>query len=874
MTALARIALLIVALASTALHAQDLPTITITFERGSVWQMLNTLSRDYKLKIAYDSRAFRKLESGPFAFVNAVPEDVLAAIMAPHGYRPERVARVWVLVEAEKTSVVPTSVKAEVEFSGRVVDDYTGEGLPGSTLRLLSGGRAFGSGPEGYFHLIDIPFDTSLVVVSYLGYHSLCVPAAQSAGNTIRLKRNLAALPPAIVTAEPSLLLSGVGNSAIALDAIVARTMAGTGEPDIMRAVQMLSGVSATTDSGSGLEIRGSSESMSLTTLDGFTIYHTDHFFGNVSAVNPDFVRNAVVYKGPVPADKGGAAAGLLELSGRTGNRYREQVKAGLSALSGHLTLSLPFKNNKGAFVFSGRRSYTDLLPGVVYRQLFGRTFSAGVPLSDPEDTSLAENRFRYADAAFRVHFEASERKQISFTVLTGNDKLGLKYDSPTSLPGFRFIYDEESEWGHTGAGFAMTDKLNNGDLSYLGVFGSRFQSFAGARNLRENLWFGYTDTLFSRQTNRISDVGARWNYIRNRASVAWNVGAEIKRVEVSYRSFLPDNLAAEATDNLSGIAALFFQRDHSLTPKTNLTAGGRAETNDFGFLYPAGHLALRHELSDHLSLTAEVGRQNMFVQRLTRQTIGLSEPVLWQIADGQTALVTRSDQVAMGLKWDHEKFSFLAEVYSRWLFDVNVHRSTLPVVSARVDLPSILHGDAQAIGLDLMYTYGHSGHRAIISSSLGISMMSLPDLQPETFYAASNQTVQIKGLYAYKWRLWEPAFTAIAGYGRPYTPYLGSYTLPLINGGARQIDVFGRTNSDFLPVYLRLDFLLTRSFDFEKFSGSVGVNVYNVLDRANVRDVRYFAVGNPDEPERHQVVTNNTGMPGRMMSLILTIEL
>lgn len=853
--------------------------ITGNFPEASVWSLLKTVSKDYGVKVAYDSREFRRITSGPFTFVDSSVDDVLDRILAPHGYRTEKVASVRVVVPIEVVPEPQKVILSEVTFSGRVVDARSGEGLPGATVRILADNRAFGTGPEGYFEIKGVPFDTSAVSVSFIGHSSKLIRPVQSPKDgvfVIRLSPNPAALPMAIVTAEPFLLLTRNEGPYVTMDGMLARSMAGTGEPDVMRAVQMNSGVSATSESGSGVEIRGSSEFLSVTVLDGFALYHTDHFFGNVGSVNPDFVRSIRLFKGPVPVTHGGTAAGLVELTGRDGNRYREQLKMGINTLSGHLTLSLPSKNNKGAFVFSGRRSFTDLLPTGIFKQMFGTTFNAGVPSVSGRSSVSGELQpeFGYHDAAFRFHFEATERKQFSFTVLTGRDRLALNYAEPLEFPGFKFSYNDESNWGNTGASFKMTDKFSLGAISEFSVFASGFNSSAKATDLRENLWFGGVDTLFSHQTNRIMDAGCRWKLYWNTSRSQWNVGAEAKSVSVRYRSFLPNNLAEEATDQNTVLSGCFGQVQFFPFEKTEFTAGVRADVLGSEKVHPAANLSFRQNIGNDYFATIEYGRQFMFVQRLTRQDISQNAPVLWQISDNQTVLATRSDQWVVGIHREKEKFNFSAEAYYRLLEDVNVHRSAFQIINQTKELPAILHGSGRAAGMDVMYSYGSAGHRAIVSASAGISLLRLPEVGADYFYADAHQFGQFKLLYGYKWKLWDFSATWVYGTGRPFTPLLGSYTIPLVNGSERIINVFGNINSGFLPAYHRADVMVSRNFDFESFSGAIGFNVYNAYNRRNVRDIRYFALGNPNNPGNYQLTSNQIGMLGRLVGIIITIEL
>ena len=65
-------------------------------------------------------------------------------------------------------------------------------------------------------------------------------------------------------------------------------------------------GVSGTNESSSGLYVRGGTPDQNLVLLDGFTVYHVDHFYGFFSAFNSGALKDIQLFKGGFPAEYGG----------------------------------------------------------------------------------------------------------------------------------------------------------------------------------------------------------------------------------------------------------------------------------------------------------------------------------------------------------------------------------------------------------------------------------------------------------------------------------------------------------------------------------------------------------------------------------------
>jgi len=74
------------------------------------------------------------------------------------------------------------------------------------------------------------------------------------------------------------------------------------GEPDVVRVVQLLAGVSARNDYNSGLNVRGGSADQNLVLLDGIPIYNPFHMGGIFSTFMDATVGGIELRTGAFPA--------------------------------------------------------------------------------------------------------------------------------------------------------------------------------------------------------------------------------------------------------------------------------------------------------------------------------------------------------------------------------------------------------------------------------------------------------------------------------------------------------------------------------------------------------------------------------------------
>ena len=144
-------------------------------------------------------------------------------------------------------------------------------------------------------------------------------------------------------------------------------TIPNLGEKDIFRALQLIPGVSGTNESIL-LYIRILNQNLVL--LDGFTVYHVDHFYGFFSAFNSDVIKDIQLFKGGFPAEYGGRISSVMDLTGKTGNSNKFSLSGSLNLLSANATVEIPV-GKKANLLISGRRSYTDILKSGLYNNIF-----------------------------------------------------------------------------------------------------------------------------------------------------------------------------------------------------------------------------------------------------------------------------------------------------------------------------------------------------------------------------------------------------------------------------------------------------------------------------------------------------------------------
>ncbi len=255
-----------------------------------------------------------------------------------------------------------------VTLSGTVKDDSNGETLFGVYIllsdtvhhKVVDGGITNQAG----FYSITVPAGTYEVTASYMSFreHKQVLDLRKSQRLDFDLVPDAILGEEVVITGERTnrnVESADVGRMEMKIETIKALP-ALMGEADIIRSIQLLPGVQSGGEGNSGYYVRGGGTDQNLIMLDEATIYNSGHLFGFFSIFNADAVKNIEMIKSGMPANYGGRAASILNVTQKEGNMKRYEVDGGIGLIFSHLTVQGPFKKEKASFLISARRTYAD----------------------------------------------------------------------------------------------------------------------------------------------------------------------------------------------------------------------------------------------------------------------------------------------------------------------------------------------------------------------------------------------------------------------------------------------------------------------------------------------------------------------------------
>lgn len=185
------------------------------------------------------------------------------------------------------------------------------------------------------------------------------------------------------------------------------------GEPDVLRVVLTLPGVTSASEGSTGLNVRGGAADQNLVLFNDATIYNPSHFFGFFTAFNPDAVKDVQLYKSSIPERYGGRLASVLDVTGKEGNKKKFSGSGGVGPLDARLTLEGPIDSNKVSYLVSGRTTYSNW----ILRSLNNRDY--------------ADSRANFYDVNAHISAALGTRNTIYVTGYLSHD--GFRLDGDTT---------------------------------------------------------------------------------------------------------------------------------------------------------------------------------------------------------------------------------------------------------------------------------------------------------------------------------------------------------------------------------------------------------------------------------------------------------
>ena len=591
--------------------------------------------------------------------------------------------------------LVAQSGYCQFTVSGKIIEKGSGESLPYATITLRGTTTGTTSNLDGFFTLFDVPFDTSTLHISYIGYDAVDLklsPQLIKSGVVIELEALSTHLDEVVVSANSyKVLQTNTGVSVASISTKQLSKLPSIGEVDIFRSLQLLPGISSTNQSSAGLFVRGGTPEQNLVLLDGMTVYKVDHFFGFFSAFNSIAVKDVKIYKGAFPAKYGGRISSVVDMNLKTGSFEKLKAIAGANLFAYSAMVEGPI-NEKVAFMMAGRRSFGGVINSDTFKKL-GENLLGGNEFSGVEETdnvrlNEVQPDFNFYDMNAKLSYRPTEKDLITVSYYAGRDFLDESRDLLIVIPVGTDVADNRellidiqstTNWGNSGGALKWSRQWSPKVFTnFIGSSSRYFSEYDRDASLEIAIPAEdsvlVSGTLKTLEDNEVKDNSYRFDLEwRPSASHSVELGLNYVGTEIDYLNVRDDSIKVLQRNEQAGYLAAYLSDTWVINDQLSIVPGIRLAhygfTNDV-FVTP--RLSLTYQLSDRVKLKGAYGKFYQYVNRIINENLSEGARDFWLLADGEQVPVGSAHHYIGGISYET----------NGWLFDVESYYKKLSGLS------------------------------------------------------------------------------------------------------------------------------------------------------------------------------------------------
>ncbi len=736
----------------------------------------------------------------------------------------------------------------KLTLKGTLRDESSKDPIVGATVFINELNYGVSTSAEGAFELV-LPGNDYLLELRSLNYETKIINVSlyENAQATITLAMEPTMLKE-ITISDQFIVNRRVGQTTLDMSDLK-RAPAFLGEADLIKQIQTQSGVTTASEASSGFNVRGGGVDQNLVLYDGVAIFNTAHALGFFTAFNSDAIRSASFYKGGVPAEFGGRASSVLDISSKEGNYKKWSAGGGIGLVSSTLQVEGPIKKDTSSLFISARSTYSDWI----------------LDLLETKYADIQNGSVFFYDGSLKYTHKLNKKSKIIFSSYTSQDKFKLSNDT---------LY----QWQN----LAFSLKYDH--------------------NIRQNL--SYTAGLsFGRYNYTVQDTDAPTAFDLNYRITYPSVKLDFNRtgtihkqtfgLQSTYYGFSPGNLkptspessvkSLRMRDENAIETSLYASNEFRMSEKLNLELGLRLTMfNRIGpgvtYLYEAGtpietrnivdstvygvgefmktyfgpepRLTLQYTINTQSSFKFGYNRLYQYVH-LISNTTSITPVDIWQ-SSNQYFKPQRADQVSVGYfrSSKNNQYEISGEVFYKHLNNILDFKDGANLILNKQLETSLVSGTGKAYGAEFMinklhgrltggfnYTYSRSLRR--VEGDFDVESVN----DGKTYAASFDQPniVNVNWRYAFVKRFF---FSGTFTYhtGRPVSLPLSAYGVDNVWNSE-----FSDRNTYRIPDYHRVDiaFILEPGHKKKKLiSGTWTFSLYNLYGRKNPYSVYFVDKG------------------------------
>lgn len=737
----------------------------------------------------------------------------------------------FLIPELHSQEARSSTTQEKVTLSGYVKDSISGESLIGATVYVKE--LSIGAAANTYgFYSLTLPKGTYSLSYAFIGNESITKPIVLVADTIVDME-----LPVAIIQLQEVEVISeaedqNIISKEISTHKLSIKTIrdmpALGGEPDIIKSIQLLPGVTTVGEGSTGFFVRGGGRDQNLILLDEAPVYNASHLLGFLSVFNSDAINSVKLYKGGIPARYGGRASSILDIQMNEGNLKKFSGAGAIGPVGGvKLTLGAPINHGKGSFMLSGRRTYIDPFIALIGKQ----------------EKTLRGTKLFFYDFNAKVNYTVNDKNKLFISGYFGKD-----------VNRFPF-FDSDISWGNTTSTLRWNHLFSGRLFSNFTVVYSRYNYNLGVpstgstfewKSKIEDINFKADFTYFLSPTTTfnfgLNTINHQFDPGSNKLDSQFDV-ADSRALEhgtyISVEKEIGNSISLEAGARWSLFQNIgettLYKYDSDFSPMDTINYGSGEFYHSFNNLEP--RFSARFSIDDKQSLKVSYNRMAQYLHLLANSSLSFTAFDIWY-PSGPNIKPLIVDQVVFGYfrNFRDNKIEGSVEGYYKNIANQIDYKDFAQITFNPLLEGELRRGKAWSYGLEFYLKKNTGKLTGWLNYTWSRAINKIPGINNgEPFPATYDQPHKVTMVASYN-------FSSKLKLGANWTYNTGgAISLPTesyrYDGITVPVPVFTSRNSSRLPDYHRLDLsakLSSPKNQFRKIKKEVVFSVYNAYARKN----------------------------------------
>jgi len=823
--------------------------VNINLEKSSVKEILAEIEKDAQVLFNYQSSILPAGNRFSFA-VNGTLKHALDLIYLKFSLK-------YSILGTNSIVLKKVTIKKNFTVSGYIEEQFTGEKVIDAYIYTKDFKYVTQSNDLGYFS-ISLPVkDSTKLIFSRIGFekHHLTLDGSQDRRLLVLLKKEkFDAIK--IKKHHKKWRVLRAGTTTVTVKETEDEPTL-FGESDIIKSLQHYPGVQSVNEGISGIIVRGGTPDQNLVLLDGIPVYQASHLFGLFSIFNGDAIKKVSFTKSNFSVKNSSRLSSLIDVRTKDGNKEKFGGEGSVGLVSSKLMLEGPLIKDRTTFLFSGRRTYIDLLGAPILSLVSQdlKDFAASYyfyDLNGKVTHKLSKNNTLYLSSYHgvdRTRIKNSHKIKTSNNKTTEKDMQDLIWDN--TLVSLKYSKYISKKWyGDAALVYSNYSIRNNSQYTYTQ------ESSAG--DIEDLVSYNYTtgirDYLFFGNAEWRPSVSHKVKMGFANTIHRFNPGVTTIRTDL-------DNQYSESITGsraeLGSETRVYLEDDVKLNEEKYLSLGinyslfGLEGKNYEGMQFQTSY---RQSFGPAWIGHIAVGNTMQFLHFLPNSTLGLPTDI-W-LPSTKNIEPEKSMQYALGAEYRRDVFSLKMEIYYKDFENLLEYKDGANFLGSSSDWESkVASGNGEAYGFEARWAKEEGQTTGWVSYTLSWSTRSFEAINggkafPYRFDRRHDISAGINHTFTKKKSL---GLTWVYGSGNPttipiarYSPYVGAHP-------SKDAYVYGERNNFRMRDFHRLDIVYSyRTFN-KLGNGIWSFGLYNAYNRLNPF---YIAAGvnGKDESTFYQV--------------------